>query len=125
VLAGVAGEEHSIGLLLLAHILQEAGFVVSDLGADVPADDLVRFAAKTEARLVALAASTAAREETIRDAVAALQALPDAPAIIVGGRIAELVDLEGLGVEWVGSSLVEASRVARALAGRLSRPAEG
>jgi methanogenic corrinoid protein MtbC1 len=120
VLAGVAGEEHSIGLLTLTHVLQEAGFAVSDLGPNVPAEDLVRFVAKTEARLVALSATTVVREEMLRDAVAALRALPSSPAIIVGGRIADQADMTAIGADWAGTSLVDCARFARDLAIRLS-----
>lgn len=122
VLAGVAGEEHSIGLLALAHVLREAGFAVSDLGPDVPPEDLVRFVAKTDARLVALSASTLVREEMLRDTVAGLRALPGRPAIIVGGRIADQADLTTLGADWAGTSLVDCARFARDLSLRLSGP---
>ena len=81
--------------MTLAHILAEAGFAASDLGPDVPADDLVRYAAKAEARLVALTASTSVREETVRDTIAAVRALPQRPAVIVGGRIADVAELSG------------------------------
>lgn len=119
VLAGVSGEEHSVGIIALGHILTEAGFDVADLGADVPADDLVRYVAKTGPGLVAIAASTNVREEVLRDTVTALQALPRRPAIVVGGRIAEVADLTDLGVDWTGSSLVEVARFASGLATRI------
>ncbi|MFN8621658.1 MAG: cobalamin B12-binding domain-containing protein [Chloroflexota bacterium] len=122
VLAGVAGEEHTIGLMALTHILRESGFAVHDLGSNVPADDLVRYVAKVDTRLVALTASTAARLETIRDTAAALRAMPEPPTLIIGGRITELADLSDTGAAWVGTSLVDcaafASRLARRLADR-------
>lgn len=124
-LAGVAGEEHSIGLMTLAHVLTEAGFAVSDLGPDVPTDDLVRFAAKTDARLVALTASTSVREEMLRDTVAAVLALPRRPALIVGGRIAEVAPLDDLGADWVGTSLAACARFAEDLARRLAQEQPG
>lgn len=120
VLAGVAGEEHSIGLLTLTHVLREAGFSVADLGANVPPDDLVRFVAKTDARLVALSASSLVREEMLRDTVVALRALPGRPAVIVGGRIADQADLTSIGADWTGTSLVGCARFARDLSIRLS-----
>lgn len=120
VLAGVAGEEHSIGLLALTHVLMEAGFEVADLGSDVPAEDLVRYVAKTQARLVAVTASTAAHEETLRATVAAVRAQPAPPAIVVGGRIATVADLSDIGADWIGSSLVDLDRWARAAARRLA-----
>ncbi len=54
VLAGVAGEQHMIGLVCLGQVLRERGWTVADLGADVPAEDLEVFLARNEARLVAL-----------------------------------------------------------------------
>jgi MerR family transcriptional regulator, light-induced transcriptional regulator len=126
VLAGVAGEEHAIGLIALSHVLRESGFAVHDLGPNVPADDLVRYAAKVETRLVALTASTAGRAEALRDTAAALRAMPVPPTIIVGGRITELTDLSDTGAAWVGSSLVACAAFASGLARRLAerpRPA--
>ena len=125
VLAGVTGEEHSIGLMTLAHVLTEAGFAVSDLGPDVPGDDLVRFVARTDARLVALTASSMQRAEALRDTAAALHALPRPPALLVGGRIVELGGVGDLGADWSGSSLVECARFARELAARLAGPDGG
>lgn len=119
ILAGVAGEEHAIGLMALAHVLRESGFAVADLGADVPAEDLVRFTAKADARLVALSASSSVREEVVRDTVTAVLALPRPPAVMVGGRIAELTSLGDLGADWVGTSLVDCARFAGDLATRL------
>lgn len=119
VLAGVAGEEHTIGLMALSHVLREAGFAVHDLGSNVPGDDLARYAAKVEARLVALTASTAARVETLRDAAAAIRALPVPPALIIGGRLADTTDLSDLGAAWVGTSLVSCAAFAEGLARRL------
>jgi MerR family transcriptional regulator, light-induced transcriptional regulator len=121
VLAGVAGEEHSIGLMALSHVLTEAGFAVADLGSDVPAQDLVLFAAKTEARLVALSATTSVREEVLRDTIAAVGALPTHPVIIVGGRIAEVADLADMGADWAGTSLVDCARYATELSRRLAQ----
>ena len=123
VLAGVTGETHSIGLMTLAHVLAEAGFAVSDLGPDVPSEDLVRYASRSQARLVALTASTSMREETVRDTVAAIRALPDRPTVIVGGRIADAGEPPDLGADWVGASLEACGRFARQLATRLSAEA--
>lgn len=112
VLAGVAGEEHAIGLILLDHMLRESGWSVAQLGPNVPLDDLVRFAAKFEARLVALSASHGERSATIRETILALQALPLPPRIMVGGRIVDVADVSLLGADWTGTSVREAARYA-------------
>ena len=43
VLAGVAGEQHMIGLVCLEQVLAEDGWTVANLGADLPAADLGAF----------------------------------------------------------------------------------
>jgi len=45
--------EHSLGLITLEHVLREAGWSVANLRQDVPLDDLVRYATRMQARLVA------------------------------------------------------------------------
>jgi methanogenic corrinoid protein MtbC1 len=72
VLAGVAGEHHSIGLICLDQVLSDAGWTVANLGGDVPATDLARFLDRNHAELVALAASLPERDEALRASVAAL-----------------------------------------------------
>ncbi len=115
VLAGVAGEEHAVGLILLDHLLREGGWSVSQLGPNVPMDDLVRFAAKFEARLVALTASHPERVGTVRDTILALRALPVPPAIMVGGRIGDIAEIGALEADWTGTSVREAAHFAEAL----------
>jgi methanogenic corrinoid protein MtbC1 len=80
VLAGVAGEYHALGLACLAHVLTDDGWTVANLGADVPAADLVRFLQRNHASLVALTARLPERELAVREAVAAARAVcPDDP----------------------------------------------
>ncbi len=119
VLAGVAGEEHAIGLILLDHLLREGGWSVAQLGPNVPVHDLVRFVAKFGARLVALTASNAERSETLHDTIVALRALPSAPKVMVGGRIVDVTDPSVLGADWTGTSVHEAARFAEVLRAEL------
>lgn len=56
VLACVEGEQHQIGLLMLAVFLRWAGARVVYLGADVPMSDLVRVAHETAAAAICLSA---------------------------------------------------------------------
>jgi methanogenic corrinoid protein MtbC1 len=114
-LAGVAGEEHSVGLIMLDHVLREVGLGTADLGPNVPADDLVHYAAKAQADVVAISAAGGAREEAVRDTLAALKSMPGVPVVMVGGRIADIADLRDAGADWVGSSLRDAAAFARRL----------
>ena len=123
VLAGVAGEQHEIGLICLDQVLCEEGWTVANLGADVPAADLARFLARNGAELVGLAASLPERAEALRESVAAAEAVrPDDPLpVMVGGALAEDASLMGsLGVAWAGSSLAAAATYAAGLRERIS-----
>ena len=55
-----------------------------------------------------------------RSIIAAVRALPGRPAVIVGGRIADVANLSDLGADWVGASLESCDRFARDLAARLA-----
>jgi methanogenic corrinoid protein MtbC1 len=122
VLGGVAGEHHMLGLVCLAQVLEEGGWTVANLGADVPTADLARFVARNEARLVALTASDPERLETLIGSIAAVRAVDADVAILLGGRLAARPGLAGtLGIDWAGTSLVDADAIARGIADGLER----
>jgi methanogenic corrinoid protein MtbC1 len=122
VLASVVGEEHAIALTLLDHVLRDVGWSVADLGANVPPDDLVRYVARSGARLVALTAARTDRIDEVTTAIAGLRAIPSPPSIMVGGRAVDAARGAGLdiGADWTGTSLRDARRFAHELLGRIS-----
>jgi methanogenic corrinoid protein MtbC1 len=117
VLAGVAGERHVIALVCLDHVLQEAGWTVANLGADVPAEDLARFIGSNEAVLVAVGASDPGRADTVVATVAAARAARsvDPPlTVMIGGRVAEdPASIAAARPDWAGISLAAAAAFAR------------
>lgn len=118
VLAGVAGERHTIGLVCLTQVLQEEGWSAADLGADVPASDLARYVARNEPRLVALTCSDAERLDATIAAIEAVRSARPGLPILLGGRLASRPGIAAtLGIDWAGTSLVEAERVARSKMG--------
>ena len=121
VLAGVAGEQHSLGLACLDQVLRDQGWSVANLGPDVPPADLARFLARNRADLLALRASLPERETAVR--AAGLNAtLP----IMLGGALAADASLAGrLDVDLVAVSLVAADRFARSVAAALPERDEG
>jgi methanogenic corrinoid protein MtbC1 len=122
VVAGVREERHTLGLVCLAHILEDAGFTVVNLGGDEPADDLARYAGRMRPGLIGITASDPARAADVADAVHAIDALglQPRPAIMVGGRIAATPEaIAGLSIDWVGTQLVDAAAFSGALAERL------
>jgi methanogenic corrinoid protein MtbC1 len=90
VLAGVAGEQHMIGLVCLEHVLAEAGWTVVNMGADLPAPDLGAFVARNEVALVALSALNPDRLGALAGSVRAVrEATPGRRLpVLVGGQIA-------------------------------------
>jgi len=114
VLAGVAGEDHMIGLICLDHVLSEHGWTIARLGADVPAADLGRFVAKNEARLVALSASDPARLDALAESVASVRAIDAARVpVMLGGRLAGSRGVTAsVDLDWSGTTLTGAAAFA-------------
>jgi MerR family transcriptional regulator, light-induced transcriptional regulator len=89
VLAGVAGEQHMIGLVCLEQVLAEAGWTVANLGADLPAEDLGSFVRRNDVALVALSAVDPHRVTSLADDVRAVREAGGGRGIpvLVGGQI--------------------------------------
>jgi methanogenic corrinoid protein MtbC1 len=122
VLAGVAGERHMIGLICLGHLLEEGGWTVANLGADVPSADLATYVSRQRPTLVALTASHAARLETVAGAVAAVREARPEPRlpVMLGGRVTANADeLAALDLDWTGASLSDAADFAADVAANL------
>ena len=117
VLAGVAGEQHILGLVCLEQVLAEAGWTVSNMGADLPSADLAGFVARNEVALVALTASDAERIGALLEAIAAVRtgAGDRSLAILVGGRLAAQPGLAGtVGADGAAITLTDALAFAKA-----------
>jgi methanogenic corrinoid protein MtbC1 len=82
-----AGEQHEIGLLLVALFLSRRGWPVVYLGAAVPPEDLSEAIARLQPRLVVLSASTEETAQAMDDVVTQLAALPEPrPVLGYGGQ---------------------------------------
>jgi methanogenic corrinoid protein MtbC1 len=117
VLAGVAGEQHWIGLVCLEQVLVEDGWSVANLGADLPAADLGAFVSRNEVSLVALSATDPSRVGPLADSVRAVQQASGERTIpvLVGGRIANHPGiLEAVQADATVHSIGEAQAAARA-----------
>jgi methanogenic corrinoid protein MtbC1 len=117
VLAAPEMEQHGAGLICLAQVLEDDGWHVENLGANVPADDLVSFISKRNVDLVALSIGTADRLEALRRAVDALRAagasVAELPLIVGGQGVADIAEFEGASL--VCQSLADAQQFARSL----------
>lgn len=96
VLAGVAGEQHMIGLVCLEQVLAEAGWTVANLGADLPSADLAQFVRRNEVNLVAVSANGSDRRSALADTVLAVRVAAGGARVpvIVGGGIVSDPDIK-------------------------------
>ena len=121
VLAAPEGEHHVAGLACLAQVLEEHGWQVSNLGANVPTGDLVRFLADRDVQLVGLSIASEDHLPALQRALAAIGDEAGAPAgrrIVVGGRGVASAASRGAvpGADLVSTTLAEAARFAREIA---------
>jgi diguanylate cyclase (GGDEF)-like protein len=83
-LAGAEGEQHVLGLRMIADVLEGAGFDVLFLGADVPHDALLAAVARHRPRVVGLSATFGDGAPLLR-AAHALAELAAPVGLVVGG----------------------------------------
>ncbi|NUT56989.1 MAG: GAF domain-containing protein, partial [Thermoleophilia bacterium] len=84
VLACAPGEQHELGLLALAVLLQADGWLAIYLGADTPLESAVATAVRTEADLLCLSARDAESRAQVDAVVAGLE-LPERLVVVTGG----------------------------------------
>lgn len=117
VLATVKGDIHDIGKNIVKLLLENYGFAVSDLGRDVPPEDIVAETVRLHAPLVGLSAlmttTVPAMEETVR------QLREKAPwcRIVVGGAVLNREYAEAIGADHYGADAMEAVRYAERVIG--------
>lgn len=83
----IAGERHVLGLRMLADLFREQGWCVLYLGGDVPNGDWVRLAARVNADLVAISASSERLVPHVQALIAELRSALPKVAILVGGAV--------------------------------------
>jgi len=104
VLACAPGEQHELGLLMLAVLLRADGWQVAYLGADTPVGDAVALAERSGARLLCFSATMAESAERVQDEFDA-PTLPEHLEIVVGGRGMTDDVARALGVSYVNGDL--------------------
>ena len=119
VIGTVEGDIHEIGKSLVATMLEAAGFVVHDLGVDVPAATFVAKAQEVDADVVGLSALLTT---TMRNQQAVIKALAEAGLrdqvkVIVGGAPASPEWAERIGADAYAENAREAVVVVRELVG--------
>ena len=95
-LAGADGEEHVLGLRMVADVLEAAGFDVRNIGGALPADQLSAAVRRHQPMLVGLA-NTLGGPRTLMSSVDAVRVVDPELPILLGGATA--AELEADGVE--------------------------
>jgi diguanylate cyclase (GGDEF)-like protein len=85
-LAGVQGEQHALGLRIVADVLEGAGHDVLYLGADVPLAALLDAVRRHAPAAVGLAATLSASAEPLAHAIDALHGLGTGALLLIGGQ---------------------------------------
>jgi methanogenic corrinoid protein MtbC1 len=125
VLAAPEGEQHVSGLACLAQVLEERGWRVENLGANVPADDLRTFVSGRSVDLVALSIGTRERIPALRGAIDALRRIEATASplpIMVGGQGIAGGQAEIAGADLVSGDLAEVERFMDELEEKLGSP---
>ncbi len=119
VLGTVAGDIHEIGKSLVGTMLLANGFVVHDLGVDVPANRFIAAVTETGANLVGLSAllttTMSVQRKVIQELVEA--GLRDRVKVMVGGAPVSTEWAQEIGADGYAEDAVGAVALARRLVG--------
>ncbi len=97
ILATLPGEQHELGLLIIAMLSAADGMDCIYLGSDIPPDDLVVAATRTNASCVALSCVVDPPADDLQDTLISLaQSLPDDCELWIGGKGAGKFDPHAL-----------------------------
>lgn len=117
VLATVKGDVHDIGKNIARLFLQGSGFMVEDMGVDVPADKIVDKALDTGADIIALSCLMSVTRDGVIDVVEELKkrGLRDKFSVLVGGRSTDEKWAKRIGCDMWAADGPRGVRAARSL----------
>jgi len=101
ILAAAQGEQHVLGLRMVADVLEGAGFDVLYLGADVPLASLLESCRTHEPAVLGLTVTMPLNVPNLIREIGAVCALEQAPAVMVAGQAAPLLIEQGLSVPMI------------------------
>jgi methanogenic corrinoid protein MtbC1 len=84
--AAVQGEQHALGLRMAADLLEEDGYRVAYLGADVPTDALLQAVRTLSPDLLALSATIPESTQRLEEAVEAVHKERPQLPLVIGGQ---------------------------------------
>jgi MerR family transcriptional regulator, light-induced transcriptional regulator len=93
-LAGADGEQHVLGLRIVADVLEANGFEVRNTGASLPPDSLAAAVVRHQPVLVGLGCTVVADQPTLMASVNAVRAVAQQLPILLGGAAAGTAELD-------------------------------
>ncbi len=108
VLACAPGEQHELGLLMLACLLRADGWEVVYLGQCTPVADAVEVAAEQGATMLALSVTMAENVEPLERGFGELGRVTRTRSVVIGGASASAGLAKRLGARYVGDDLAKA-----------------
>ena len=115
----VAGDIHEIGKTIVCSMLSAAGFTVTDVGCDVPAEAFVEAVTKEKPDLLLLSALLTTTMPNQQKTIEALKAagLRDGVKIMIGGAPPTRAWSDEIGADGYAEDAIEAVAVAKTLMG--------
>jgi dimethylamine corrinoid protein len=115
VVIGIAeGDVHDIGKAIVSSMWQSAGYIVEDLGIDVPAKNFVEAAKRTNADIVGVSVSMSMCRPELKKVVDGLKAagIRENTKVMAGGQQAYPKDVENFGIDAFAVDVTEAMQKA-------------
>ncbi len=112
VIATVQGDIHDIGKNIVKLLLENYGFAITDLGRDVPPQEVVAAVKRTGAPLVALSALMTTTVPAMEETVRLLHREVPGCRVLVGGAVLNADYAAAIGADHYGKDAMEAVRYA-------------
>lgn len=96
---GPEGEEHYIGLKMVASMFREEGYEVRYMGPNLPLDAALQLAADWQPDVVALSGALAHRLPVLKTYAETFSQIDSKPAVLIGGRAVTLSSFADLQVK--------------------------
>ncbi|MBQ8416229.1 MAG: cobalamin-dependent protein, partial [Clostridia bacterium] len=115
VLATVKGDIHDIGKNIVKLLLQNYGFEVSDLGRDVPPEEIAREVVRLHAPLAGLSALMTTTVPAMEETIQLLRLEAPWCKVVVGGAVLTKEYADAIGADHYAKDAMEAVRYAEAV----------
>lgn len=115
VIATVKGDIHDIGKNIVKLLLENYGFAVTDLGKDVPAEDVVDTVLRLNAKIVGLSALMTTTVPQMENTIKLLRKAAPSCKVIVGGAVLTQEYADAIGADKYAKDAMESVRYAESI----------